>query len=299
MAASTLGSRKPSQEEFSKIIRSLNEDYGLDLCGPDVRLSPSKRRLQRLSDDQRQSRELYQRLHVFHFKGRLPRRLGQFKSEAHRISRDWVHKPRADLDSLPDVSAPLGARSVEERAALRGCLQDILADAGPSKRFSDSDEHNDGPARRTRSRLGGEDVNYNSIDSIPFRSRQRSMGTHQALITSFINPSVGSSRASLPSTIFPAAEGPEDTPESSQNTNFRPSQDYEPCPQEFEALKESFSKYDGSSESPEPQSAGASYLHQSIAHAAATETWDGLNGQEPLGQRFQNIWRELPVYSLH
>src|SRR5690606_6509848 len=114
------------QDEFVKIIRSLNEEYGLDLRGADPTLSPSKNRIQLSAEDLRESRELYDRLRMLHFAGRLPDQLGHFKSKAQ--SRDWVDKPHADPDTLPDISAPLGARSGRERAELRRCLRDVRSE---------------------------------------------------------------------------------------------------------------------------------------------------------------------------
>jgi hypothetical protein len=310
MSASSRGRSKPGQDEFVKIIRSLNEEYGLDLRGPDVTLSPSKNRIQLSTEDLRESRELYDRLRVLHFAGRLPRRLGHFKSKAQ--SRDWVDKRHADPDTLPDISAPLGARSGRERAELRRCLRDVLDESRQaSKRLSDEDH--DGPSRRTRSRLSGDGSDYNPIDSLPFRPQQlqtrperiiheRLSTVQQAHNPSFIHASVTSSRVSYPSTVFSVTDVPESGLQSSQDTNPRLSQDYQPCSAEVEALKESFSKFDDSKGPIEPRKEAedtvGAFLQPCNGFPDEADTECGTDARllSALGldKRFDNIWREYP-----
>lgn len=245
---------------------------------------------------------------MLHFAGRLPDQLGHFKSKAQ--SRDWVDKPYADPDTLPDISAPLGARSGRERVELRRCLRDVLEGSRQaSKRLSDEDH--DGPSRRTRSRLSGDGSDHNPIDSLPFRSQQlqtrperiiheRVATAQQVHNQSFITTSVTSSRVSYPSTVFLVTEVPGSALESSQDTNPRFSQDYEPCSAEIEALKEPFSKFDDSRGPIEPRkevgNTSGAFVQPYNGPPNEADTWFGVDDRllSALDKQFDNIWREYP-----
>ena len=290
-----MSARRPSEDEFRKIVRSLNADYGLDLRGPNVHVSPSKRRLEKQTEEETLVYELYQRLRIHHFGGRLAHRLGKFKQEAPRISRAWVDKPLADSDTLPQVSAPLGARSPGERVALQCCLRDILAGSGrPDKRASD-DGHGLS-SRRTKFRFQRTDVD-GAIDSIPIRSWRRDAtsssreGLPSDIDQSFIYSSANTSKTSLASTIFSnkPLDSAQETPDSTQNTKKKPSQEYAPCFQDLQALQESFTSFEDSGRSsPEgsvTQTLRSDETARMTSPTAEVKAW-------VLEDRLRNIWRK-------
>lgn len=304
MTGLTKSAAHPLSDSFDKTIRSLNDNFGLDIRGPDTSLSPSKSRLRRQSEGDKLSCELHQHLRVHHFKGTLPEKLGEFYYQAKSLSAiEWVDKPLGDKDTLPSVSGPHGARTgsiqVQERDELRKCLQRILrpdekeqhGQSRTSKRASDTSDGR--PSRHTKSRLSGSSDQVWPVDSIPVRSQRstaevdddnqntlpstRILGQRH-LTKSFLNTSANTSKTSITSTVFSARRNNvEDTPQTTQEAEWNTENCRPPVPN-CQELKDSFSDYGGAS-TPD------------TSDSYEDEACRDLGDFTPV-HRMQNIWRK-------
>jgi hypothetical protein len=220
-------SRSKQDREFRRTISSLNEDYGLGIVNYPHHTST-------VASDHAETRAIYERLYDLHYPGHektLSKLLGQFALKAQEVSQQWVSKPRADPDHLPEISrpAPLGARSDTERAALLRCLHQLLVTmpATPTKRHLSG---NESPASKIRVTRAGLD----DIDAIPVQSNSATSPSdfHESTPppsqtpmprrtnnTSFMNSSANTSKMSLMSSVF-SGPGTQETTASSQSTRY-------------------------------------------------------------------------------
>lgn len=233
--------RSSADGDFDRFIFSLNRDYGLRLVKPSKDASSPYIRFTR----NQEACDIYNRLHAIHANGHerdLERVRTRFASEAEEISRQWILKQDIDAGVLPKISAPLGARSDEERTALHRCLSGLLdvLSRKPTKRLSN--DNTSGPASKI-SRVSNVQTQHHDhilnrdIDDIPVRSKgsewgeshPRALGNGHNLDqsqsrsdqanTSFTYASANTSKASLSFSVFSNHEA-EDTPASSQFTQY-------------------------------------------------------------------------------
>ncbi|CAM1505132.1 Fc.00g107690.m01.CDS01 [Cosmosporella sp. VM-42] len=279
---STPRKKRPTPEELHRTIRSLSDDFLLHLRIPDPNLSPSRRKLQRRSEEQERVDAIFGRAQYLHFKdpSRLSICIEQFRIEAKELRKKWVSKPNPDPGTRPRSSDPPRSGS-KERAALQTLLLKWLRDVDtdrPRTRWSKrpSDEFPDPNAKRPR---GFSDQRHESpgecVDEIPVRTktatgRPDAAGTGDDFSTtpgppsvaqsqsfSYMSRSAISSRLSFAQSVFSGpVEGNRDSTQTTVafNDSHKGTQDsYPACTQEYEALNESFSKYDQDVEPPEPQ----------------------------------------------
>lgn len=208
--------------EFHRIICSLNDEYHLGILQPPQAPTSSvvRGKKPRHHDE---AYQIYEGLRVIYNQRRDAELLGRFRRKAEDISRAWVAKPRADPDLLPELSAPHGLQTDEERAALRRCLLELLGivPSRPVKRLSD-DRFDQTPRPKGRRKVIS--VDKNAIDDLPVRSTPtstlRERGLHdRSNANSFIQSSASTSRVSLESRIF-STQGVNSTPATTQGTEY-------------------------------------------------------------------------------
>ncbi|RFN44855.1 hypothetical protein FIE12Z_10956 [Fusarium flagelliforme] len=173
-----------AKEELDRAIRSISSDFQLQLQIPDPTLSPSKRQLQRRSEDQERCNAIYYRAQFLKFKD--PNRLSicftRFREQADEHLTNWIRKPRADLDTTPikssygDPHRQSARLTSEERGQLQELLLRLLRDdniaSQPRSKAAKrrSDEFPDPSSKRSRNSFDGSPA-CDSIDDIPVRSR--------------------------------------------------------------------------------------------------------------------------------
>lgn len=280
---STPRKKRPTYDEFYRIIRSLNDEFQLCLSVPDRSLSPHRRKLQPRGEEQERIDNIYSRAQHLYFTNfsHLSLCIADFRSQADGLLKEWVHKPQGDPDTTPTNSTidPLRGRSFlyssRARADLQQALLDILNAHRPrswSKR--PSDEFPDPNSKRSKCPSGPQSED---VDDIPVRTKAANPSTarpetedadagtskdlynpyniaRQSQSFSSVNRSAATSRLSFVQSIFSA----EDCGSSQATVPFdnsqKHSQDlYPACTQEYEALDESFSKYEAQSDDTEAQ----------------------------------------------
>lgn len=284
---STPRKKRPTYDEFYRTIQSLNDDFHLCLSVPDPNLSPNRRKLQRRSQEQENIDAIYSRAQYLYFKNplHLSTCIDRFRSQAEGLLKEWVHKPHGDPDTTPTSTArstgPLRAWSLH-KPKTRTTLQQVLLETlnvdatnrprNWSKRSSD--EFPDPNAKRSKFPNGppGEDV-----DDIPVRTKAANPSTarpeteaagtskdlynpynsaHQSHSFSTVDRSAATSRLSFVQSVFSAGEYDSSQATVPFGSSQKQSQDlYPACTQEYEALDESFSKFeDARSDEVEAQS---------------------------------------------
>ena len=275
-------STKENQPAVHRLLHSLSDDFNLQLQAHDPTLSSSRRQQQNRTDEQERVDLIHSRAQYLYFRdpSQLSRRIDQFRSQADELLRQWVHKPRGDPDTTPRSADPLRVRSSnKERAALQTLLlkliQEVDLESRPRPRARrpkrPSDEFSEQEAKRAKGQNSSD-----CIDDIPVRTkavvpaaRPANAGTggvsaseafdnvEQSRSFSFRSRSAATSRLSFNQSVFSVAT--EGHYLSSQTTapydsSQKCSQDsYPACTAEYDALNESFSKYDTSSVYPEPE----------------------------------------------
>lgn len=210
--------------EFHRLICSLNDEYGLGILQPSkIAVRSSKTR------HNEESCDIYLRLKLVYERGHIPELLGRFRQEAQQVSRAWISNPRADPDLLPELSAPHGARSEMDRAALRRCLDDLLNGhlSRPAKRLPYESIDQPSPRPTSRPKVTGHDRDY--VDSVPARPQVQARGHSDPCrassgdfpprlnANSFAEISANTSRTSLITSVFSSQEHGH-TPQTSQET---------------------------------------------------------------------------------
>lgn len=208
--------------EFHRIICSLNDEYHLGILQPPPEPTSSAVQGKKLRHHD-ESYQMYDGLRVIYNQRRDAELLGRFRRKAEDISRTWVAKPGADPDLLPELSAPHGLQTDEERAALRRCLLELLGIVPfrPVKRLSD-DRFDQTPRLAGRRKVISADKN--AIDDLPVRSTpistSRERGSNErSNANSFIQSSTNTSRVSLAHSIF-STQGVHSTPATTQGTEY-------------------------------------------------------------------------------
>jgi hypothetical protein len=140
----------------------LNDTFALQLCKPDVTLSPRKYRERRRNDEEARVDDIYLKIQRLHYKGdnRLATCLGRFQQQGRMILSD-------------SVSRSSGSRtSATNRTLLQQCLLDILrkVDDPESRQWSkrESEEIPEYSPKRARGQLYD---HHDAVDALPVRSR--------------------------------------------------------------------------------------------------------------------------------
>lgn len=273
---------KGNQPTIHDLLRSLSNDFNLQLQNPDPTVSPNRRKEQIRTEEQERVNSIYSRAQYLHYKdpSQLSLRIGQFRSQADELLRQWVSKPRGDPDTTPNSADPHRVRSRnKERAALQTLLLRLLKGVDinekplPRQRRAKrpSDEFSDPDAKRTKAQTPSD-----CVDDIPVRTKEvataarpANAGTHvvrrhvdtlhdadQTQPYSFMSRSAATSRLSFAQSVFSVpTEGhyaSSQTTVAFENSQKYSQDSYPACTAEYQALNESFSRYDVSSEYPEP-----------------------------------------------
>ncbi|OPB39081.1 QDE1, RdRP protein [Trichoderma guizhouense] len=198
--------------ELDRIISRLNDDFALQLCKPDVTLSPRKLRERQRSDEEARIDDIYRIIHQLHYRGgsRLADCLGLFQIQGRLILSD-----AASLSPTRYLSTSL-------RALLQERLLKILRDVnGPeskqlSKRMSEVTVNQS--QKRPKGQPPHRYEHHDAVDALPVRSSgsfadsgvslasgsRRSIGEiiQPLAQQSSFDRTFGSSRASFPSEVF-------------------------------------------------------------------------------------------------
>ncbi|KAL6833695.1 RNA dependent RNA polymerase domain-containing protein [Trichoderma sp. SZMC 28015] len=198
--------------ELDRIISRLNDDFGLQLCKPDVTLSPRKYRERQRSDEEARIDDIYRIIHQLHYRGgsRLADCLGHFQIQGRLILSD-----AASLSPTRYLNTSL-------RALLQERLLKILRDVNGSESKQLSKRMSDVTVNQSQKRPKGQPPHryehHDAVDALPVRSSgsfadsgvslasgsRRSIGeVIQPLAQqSSFDRTFGSSRASFPSEVF-------------------------------------------------------------------------------------------------
>lgn len=304
----TLPSTRPTVEELDRTIRQLNDNYRLNLYKPDPTLSPSKRRLQNRTDEDRRVTAIYDRIRVLHYKrdSRLTECLGHFYGKAAELSK---RQSEGEKSTFPLPSS--------ERAILQRCLLDILPSldeltqpiAKRAKRLPD--EVAVSVSKRPRSRTSTDtEPPSNAVDALPVRSSNKSpekrsdLDDYPQTAHEFSESrTTVSTRQSNVSEVFSAADDGQFQSQTTIETNFA-----ERATQDSHALRtreqwdfaNSFSHPEKSRDSPQLTVVdGTEY-----SSAFGTEDLDALENfpvfsdTKPLSldDRLQRIWRKCDLF---
>ncbi|KAL7920937.1 RNA dependent RNA polymerase domain-containing protein [Trichoderma austrokoningii] len=164
MASAPLGSRphKKSPQELDRIIRRLNDTFALELCKPDITLSPRKSRELRRSEEEARVDDIYRKIQQLYYTrdDRLAAYIGHFEQ-------------RGRIILSRSASKSLGNRThTANRALLQKCLLDILCevDDPESRPWSkrESEAMQEASPKRTRGYLYD---HHDAVDALPVRSR--------------------------------------------------------------------------------------------------------------------------------
>jgi hypothetical protein len=112
-----------------RVIRNLNNDYGLAIDVPDPSLSPSRRRQLSAENEQYDRCDRICRGIQFLYYQRgdtLDQALDSFFHEAKAASLRWVPKPRADPGTLPSATAPPKAQTEGQQLSLQTILVSVI-----------------------------------------------------------------------------------------------------------------------------------------------------------------------------
>ncbi|UKZ88673.1 uncharacterized protein TrAFT101_004417 [Trichoderma asperellum] len=151
-------SHNKSDQELDRIIRRLNDTFELQLCKPDVTLSPRKNRERRRNDEEARVDNIYQKIRHLYYTGddRLAAYIGNFEQRGRRI-----------LSKSASQSS-----SNHIRALLQQCLLDILCEVykPESRQWSkrEPEAMPDGSPKRAKSHLY---EHLDAVDALPVRSR--------------------------------------------------------------------------------------------------------------------------------
>jgi hypothetical protein len=116
---------------IEKVVRSLNDDYGLGIEMPDPTLSPSRRKQLSAQDEQyaRWDRICRGLQFLYYQRGNtLDQALAAFFNEAKAASLRWVPKPRADPGTLPSATTPPRAQTAGQQWNLQSILIGVIDD---------------------------------------------------------------------------------------------------------------------------------------------------------------------------
>lgn len=159
-----LGSRphKKSAHELDRIIGRLNDTFALQLCKPDVTLSPRKNRERRRNDEEARVDSIYQKIRQMYYTGddRLAEYIGHFEQRGRKILSESMSQ-----GSNHRITA-------ENRALLQQCLLDILCEVydPESRQWSkrESEAITESSPKRAKGRLY---EHHDAVDALPVRSR--------------------------------------------------------------------------------------------------------------------------------
>ncbi|KAM0252534.1 hypothetical protein ACHAQJ_007666 [Trichoderma viride] len=173
MSSGSSGSRthQRSAEGLDRIICGLNDTFKLQLCKPDVTLSPRKYRERRRNEEEARIDDIYQEIRRLHYEkdSRLATCLGRFQQQGRMIL------------SGPTSRSSGNHISATSRALLQQCLLDILrnVDDPESRQWSkrESEETPEYSPKRARGQLY---EHHDAVDALPVRSRDSFAGISTA-----------------------------------------------------------------------------------------------------------------------
>lgn len=160
MVSAPRGSRShdKSDQELDRTIRRLNDTFDLQLCKPDVTLSPRKNRERRRNDEEARVDHIYQKIRHLYYTGddRLAAYIGDFEQRGRMIlSKSASQSP-----------------SNHVRALLQQCLLDIICEVykPESRQWSkrEPEAMPDGSPKRAKSHFY---EHLDAVDALPVRSR--------------------------------------------------------------------------------------------------------------------------------
>ena len=110
-----------------RVVRELNNDYGLGVEIPDPTLSPARRK-QLGADNEQYTRcdRICRGIFFLHYQHFLEQALAAFSGEAKDASLRWVIKPRADPLTIPLATTPPKAQTAVQRRDLQTILISII-----------------------------------------------------------------------------------------------------------------------------------------------------------------------------
>ncbi len=110
-----------------RVVRKLNNDYGLGVEIPDPALSPVRRKELGAGNEQYARCDRICRGILFlHYQRVLDQALAAFFSEAKAASLRWVPKPRADPRTLPSATTPPKAQTAGQQWSLQTILIAVI-----------------------------------------------------------------------------------------------------------------------------------------------------------------------------
>ena len=110
-----------------RVVRKLNNDYGLGVEIPDPALSPARRKQLGADNEQYALCDRICRGILFlHYQRALDQTLAAFFSEAKAASLRWVPKPRADPRTLPSATTPPKAQTAGQQWSLQNILISVI-----------------------------------------------------------------------------------------------------------------------------------------------------------------------------
>lgn len=158
------------REDLHRFVNQLNVLYNLGIPIPDPNLTQTEKR-----QDQSLESRIYRRLEIHFFTGGIEDLKGflrQFDTRAKTYWSNWVHKPKADADTLPATKTPPLAANITERKWLQNIFNEVLDTAQPTMQSSRSlGRSQSGPAAMGRDAVPGAASPANSRTSSKAPSR--------------------------------------------------------------------------------------------------------------------------------
>lgn len=142
------------REDLHRFVNQLNVRYNVGIPIPEPSLTVAEKR-----EDQSQASRIYRRLEVHFYTGgtqALKGFLRQFDVRAKDYWSNWVHKPKADADTLPSTQNPPLAANLTERDWLQTIFNEVLDTAQPNISMQPSTSRSFGRSQSGPAAVGGD-----------------------------------------------------------------------------------------------------------------------------------------------